>query len=91
MLYRLNYGDMPTREQFDTAWDKTFQFAGEMFAFGNDKRVGTCKLTREQVWDELNEAHSEWKNDGSQITNGYAGDAGDWCSCVLGVLGIEWI
>lgn len=84
----MTYGVMPSLEEFDAACAEPDDECGKSvddlgFSFGNDPRIGTDTLTGAELWNELRKAHGEWE----------AGDekAGDWCSCVLGCLGFEWI
>jgi len=76
------YGVMPTRQEFDEAYEDA-SIPGRGFRFRNCKRVGTGELSGPELWEELVKAHSEYE----------AGDeaAGDWCSAVLGCLGWEWV
>ena len=90
--YTKTYGTMPTREEFDQCWDARMaeEGASDGFHFGNDKRLGTCTLSQDELWEELQKAHREWNgaldhNDDSEHV------LGDWISCVLGVLGFEWV
>lgn len=101
----LNYGEMPNRHLFSQAFEARCPEGA--FAFGNDPYVGNDTLTESQLWRELETQHATWEagehatdcpaasggrectNNGSQRCPGEA--AGDWCSCVLGVLGFEWI
>ena len=53
------------------------------FSFGNDPRVGTCALSRQELWDELRSAWADHEAG--------AEEAGDWVSTVLGSLGLEWV
>lgn len=90
-MLSMTFGKMPTREQYDAAWDKTFEDADSsdnFFSFGNDKRVGNCDLTQDELWDELNKAYQEYlKTDYFDFFEG----PGVWISSVLSCLGIEWI
>ena len=81
--YSFTYGVLPTRDQFQRCWNLEVGEGKETFAFGNDPRVGTCKLTEDQVWEELVKAEQEWSQGDDE--------AGDWCWCVLSVLGVEWV
>ena len=96
----MTYGQMPTRSAFDRAFDR--ECPDGDFAFGNDERFGTTEVGREAVWDELHAALAEFEEgehsdecpgdgecEGRPECKGEA--AGQWCSCVLGVLGFEWI
>jgi hypothetical protein len=86
MFLTMTHGQMPTREQYDVAWDRTAEGEGlrdGLFHFGNDPRMGTCALKRDELWGELETA--------AHLQDHGADDAGDWCSRVLLCLGIEWV
>ena len=92
----LTYGEMPTREQFDAAWeytDPTTPDGTKGFGFGNDKRLGCCVLSRDELWEELEKAWNEYAD---QL--GHPGSlsqdpevVGSWVADVLSCLGIEWV
>lgn len=88
-MISFTYGVMPSHEQFLEACAKEDPNTGQSvdddgFAFGNDKRVGSTNLSTAKLWDELQQANSEFQAEGNEA-------AGDWCSCVLYCLGFEWI
>lgn len=90
----LTYGEMPSRRQFDRAWDlmrPETDDGEEGFAFGNDKRVGTCVMTCGQLWAELEKAADEYSGllDGDTDQDPEA--VGSWIADVLGCLGFEWV
>jgi hypothetical protein len=95
VIFSMTYGQMPTRDQFARAWDKTVEReraegnAGGVqtgtFGFGRDPRLGTCRLSRDELWAEINKAYKEASEEG-----GYD-RAGSWISSVLYCLGIEWV
>lgn len=95
----MTYGVMPTREEFDEACSEHDPddppqacVADQGFPFENDKRVGSDRLTPDELWEELQKAFAEYQAvDGSSDDGGDPERAGDWCSSVLGVLGFEWI
>ena len=78
----LTFGEMPSREQFDAAWDETAAREREespgglgvrtgTFGFGRDPRMGDCRLTRDELWDELVKAHGEYvQEDGPEDAGG---------------------
>lgn len=94
-----SYGVMPDRDLFDRAFDA--RCPDGTFSFGNDPYVGNDSLTASQLWRELQTQHATWESgehkdgcpgDGSCNGDGCpCEDAGSWCSCVLGILGFEWI
>jgi hypothetical protein len=88
----MTYGTLPTREIFDSGWDEAANredspggLSSGFFSFGNDSRMGTALLSRNELWDAIVLAHAEYEAgiDGD--------DVGDWLSCVLGCIGIEWV
>jgi hypothetical protein len=97
-MITMTYGTMPTREDFDFALVRENCESG--FRFGNDPRVGTCTLTPNELWDELNKALTQYdQGDDDKPTEDYydqdeydrAGEAGRWCASVLETLGFEWV
>ena len=82
----MTYGTMPSRELFGAKYKTMAEgFPPERgFRFRNDKRVGTGELSEDELWEELQRAWREYEELGD-------GDAGDWCSAVLGCLDIEWV
>lgn len=77
----LTYGQMPSWEVFEKAFRE--EVPSGWYRFGNDERQGNSSLTVGQLWTELADAIFDWE-DGND-------HAGDWASCVLSTLGIEWI
>ncbi len=86
LIKSTSWGVMPTRAEFDAAWSLNVQ--GHTFSFGNDKRVGTCKLSAYELWAEIGKAFAEHEAGNGALDED---SPGDWLSCVLGVLGFEWI
>ena len=103
MKYSMTFGQMPTREQYDAAWEDMCASSADpaefdnLFRFGNDKRVGTCALTPDELWDELQLASEKYEKllgSDELAEAGFSEDyeeLGSWLSSVLGCLGIEWI
>jgi len=86
-LFTMTYGTLPTEEQFETAWQAELakgSLRDWKFAFANDKRMGTCALMQSELWHEVQDAHQDYHEHGDEA-------AGDWCSAVLGCLGVEWV
>ena len=77
----MTYGVLPDLRDFNHNFN--VGCPDGMFSFGNDKRVGSVELTRRELWVELRKAVKEF-NRGKE-------SAGDWASCVLSVLGFEWV
>jgi|HubBroStandDraft_6_1064221.scaffolds.fasta_scaffold289991_3 hypothetical protein len=86
MFMSMNYGEMPSREEYDLAWEQAVD--RNKFRFGNDKRIGDDALSQDELWDELQKAHLEFKaaRNPTEIDT-----VGDWLSSVLYCLGIEWV
>lgn len=94
-----SYGVMPDRDRFERAFEA--RCPNGTFSFGNDPYVGNCELNASELWSELEAQHATWEagehapecpGDGSCRGDGCpCEDAGSWCSCVLGILGFEWI
>ena len=92
-----SYGVMPDRDLFGRAFDA--RCPDGTFSFGNDPYVGNDTLNERQLWNELQAQFATWEagehNDPCTCNASGEGcpseDAGSWCSCVLGVLGFEWI
>ena len=78
----MSYGVLPTKEEFDAAFDE--ECPSGQFRFGNDPIVGNSTLTCDELWEELQYEHEVWETAGNE-------ESGDWCSSVLTVLGFEWI
>ncbi len=98
----LTHGVMPTREQFDRAWELTAQDEMERdpgglgvqtgtFAFGNDPRLGNCRLSQDELWKELQKAHKEYESASAGDGEDDPEIVGDWVGTVLYCLGIEWV
>lgn len=91
-LLTLSFGILPSREQFDEAWEVTDE-AGELrnglFSFGRDPRLGDCALRQSQLWNELLSAHAEYESGEADLDD--ENGPGPWLSSVLSCLSIEWI
>lgn len=79
------YGVMPSREAFELAFQRECPNGSR--EFGNDKRVGSCSLSCDELFAELEKAHEEWE--GTLDGNNEA--SGDWCSSILESFGFEWV
>jgi hypothetical protein len=97
----MTYAVMPTREDFDRAFDAVCADTGK-FEFGNDPFVGFDALNASELWRELNTQLATWEAGEHASDCPGAGEcegsddcpseqAGSWCSSVLGILGFEWI
>lgn len=101
MRMRLTYGVLPTREQFDDAFEGDLGPDG-VYRVRNCKRVGNRDFTCATLWAEVNDAtnelsaetcEGEWADDNRSADEIQldAEQAGDWASAVLQTLGIEWV
>lgn len=90
-MLTMDFGTMPTREQYDRAWEEAMSsddaVDGVHFHFGNDERVGNDELTQDELWAELQSALRDYQGEDLET----AERAGEWISCVLGCLGVEWV
>jgi hypothetical protein len=85
--HTFTYGTLPSRELFDFRFEEEVnqerRYKG-LFSFVNDERLGTEKLTNDELWAEIVKATAEYDQRGNE-------SAGAWVSSVLSCLGIEWI
>ena len=81
----MSFGELPSRAAFDAVFNEVCPDG--RFAFGNDERVGYADLTDDELWDEIEKAMRE-----HDLGEGEKADAAEsWVSCVLSVLGFEWV
>jgi len=84
MRQSMTYGILPDRKAFhDAFWEEC---PNGKFKIENDKLVGNALLTESQLWYQVKSATHSWNND---LEN--SEELGDWASCVLYVLGFEWV
>jgi len=97
-MITMTFGTMPSREQFDSQYAKKMGTFG--YRFHNDSRVGTCEMSQDQLWNELQKALDQYnQGDDHKPDQDHenwdelcrANDAGTWCSCVLETLGFKWV
>jgi hypothetical protein len=81
------WGTRLTREVFDAGF--ALNVGSGPFLFGNDARLGTCKLTADELWHEVQRALREYETTDANPF-GERG-VGSWLSDVVGCLGVEWI
>jgi hypothetical protein len=82
MLF-IKRGTIPTREEFDKAWDT--QTPDKHYLEFDDSRVGACSLPRNQIYQELKYAHLDWSNCTSESLEAY-----NWMCHILEILKISW-
>lgn len=102
-MISMTFGVMPTREQFDSAMvrlNARREFNAPGYKFRNDQRVGTCVLSSDELWDELQKALTQYEQGDDHKPDqdhenweelARADSAGTWVSCVLETLGFEWV
>lgn len=87
MDFSYTYGVLPPREIFFAQCEKEDgdELSVDNFGFGftRDPRMGTCRLNKYELWDEVLKASAEYDNGDDE--------AGDWVSSVLYCLDIEWV
>jgi hypothetical protein len=79
------YGVLPSREAFDAAFER--ECPDGLFAIRNDPHWGDQDLDSDELWDLVEMSVASWEHDGTLV----AEQSGNWASCVLTVLGFEWI
>lgn len=80
-MQSMTYGVLLSKEDFEKAFERLV--GDETFIrFSNDKRVGNCRLTCEELWNELDAATGESECSEESL---------DWASCVLYTLDFEWV
>jgi len=103
-MLTLTYGELPTHDQFDSAF---YEFCPDShYSFSNDPRVGTCRFTVFALWRQILKAHDEYVVllSGDEFESDELGFirkiheeptdpeiVGDWISTVLYSIGIEWV
>ena len=84
MHHSTSYGILPTELEFKLLClipdENSHVISKEGFRFGNCKRVGDCTLSVEALYKELLLAVKDGDDESL-----------DWASCVLCVLGWEWV
>ena len=88
MRMRLTYGELPTREQFEDAFEGDLGPDG-VYQVRNCKRVGNQDFTCAGLFDEVTKATHAWQ--WGEMADEPFEQAGDWASAVLQTLGIEWV
>ena len=79
----LTYGQLPTFIDFLRAWKDEIGSNVARMQFRNDEVFGNGEFDAAIVWRALEKQRDLWC-----VGNE---NAGAWCSCVLEVLGFEWI
>ena len=84
-MISMTYGILPSKTEYEKAFTHVTGEANPYipcFSFGNCKRMGTCKVNCVELWNELDIATGESECSDESL---------DWASCVLYVLGFEWV
>lgn len=84
MRQSMTYGVLPNRDAFSEAFSE--ECLGGKFRIRNCPMIGNDDLTESQLWNRIESAVHAWSNDSEDSE-----EWGDWASCVLDVLGFEWI
>lgn len=79
----MTYGQMPTREEFDAAFEEICPDG--YFKFGNDPIYGDSWVTASDLWAKMNSIME------SAIAPDEDAEQVDWVGDVLNVLGFEWV
>lgn len=85
MRQSMTYGVLPDRKAFSNAFEEKCHPKGT-FSIRNCPMMGNCNLTEYQLWVQVKVAAHAWNN-GLEDSEEW----GDWASCILNVLGFEWI
>lgn len=84
-MIRLNYGELPTREQFDKQWNEKLICTHYRITHGMPSRHGSIRpaegvYSQDELWEEL---QNLWHMDCDESLG--------WTSDILYTLGFEWI
>lgn len=77
----ITFGNMPERELFSAQFEEV---CPEGFSFSNCKRASAGRMTERELWMAVKSAVRAWEDRADE-------EAASWASCVLCVLGIEWV
>ena len=81
----MTFGTMPARKDFNKNFARICKGSNNKFSFGNDPIVGTCELTSNELWEELQAVHLQSQSaEGDNLEK-----LESWLSCVLSVLEFE--
>jgi len=81
-MIRMTFGVLPSVEDFYSQFKKVCESG--RFSFRNDLYVGNDSLSTSELWDLVQTMVADYEETSSE-------EIGNWCSCVLQVLGFEWI
>lgn len=84
MRQSMTYGVLPDRDAFYNAFEE--ECPNGKFRIRNCPMIGNDDLTESQLWEQVQKAIDTWNSESSDSE-----EWGDWASCVLSVLGFEWI
>jgi hypothetical protein len=84
MRQSMTYGVLPNRDAFSEAFSE--ECNSGKFRIRNCPMIGNDDLTESELWNQVQNAANAWNNDSEDSE-----EWGDWASCVLSVLGFEWI
>lgn len=78
----MTYGTLPRKDRFVLAFRNRCRDTGR-FEVRRDPFYGDYDFTQDELWESINLKVDDFNHGDAQ--------AGDWASCVLSVLGFEWI
>ncbi len=84
MRQSMTYGVLPDRDAFYNAFEE--ECPNGKFRIRNCPMIGNDDLTESELWNQIKSAVDTWNSESSDSE-----EWGDWASCVLSVLGFEWI
>jgi hypothetical protein len=97
----MRYGTLPSKEEFVESFERLEGLPSDgKFRIRNDPYYGTDDLTVYELWAAVQKACRTWEQGSAEPTDeehtdnqsfADAEQAGDFCSAVLGILGIEWV
>lgn len=88
-MQSMTYGTLPTREEFEAAFDRQCPNGYEIQLSDSDSRaadgfrLGDGSWSEPDLWEACNEIVSAYKEDDVQAI--------DLVSCIMETLGFEWI
>lgn len=96
-MQSMTYGNLPTREQFDVAFDAECPGGFRIVLNPSDSRavdgfkLGDGCLTADQLWSAITEIVDRWRTDTGDEAGEYQDQRVDLVSSILYALGFEWI
>lgn len=89
----MTFGILPSYPQFEAAFKA--ECPTGTFAFGRDKRVGTCNMNCEGLYCAVEDAIREYEQSDESSEDESDADFVNrpeiWASGILSILGFEWV